>query len=341
MSNRKKRHLSPAGFIFGLLLVIALIFAADAIVRLFWQPQEENIVGTEGFSLTSSSSAADSAESDDDTAEEEESSEESEPDGIVLQLTTADQAEGPLILVDDAHPCTGTAAFSDFSTVTDENVKPRTMTLSIRAEIQQPLCTLFDAYATDNGTANLQIYSTLQSTLDESSIYTNTLPDRSTGYSFDIGLITSTGEVVPYIQKHNEWMLAHVWEYGFILRYPSDKTAKTGISYAPHHFRYVGQPHAMIMYENNFCLEEYLTYLQSYTMESGGLSYVTDTQSYVIYYVPADASSTTTVELSEDTVYTVSGDNQGGFILTITADAATDTDQTEAITEAATEGDLP
>ena len=63
------------------------------------------------------------------------------------------------------------------------------------------ICELFDAYAAANGYANLQIYSTLDGTLDSTSIYTNILPDRSTGYGFDIGLITSTGEVVPYITK--------------------------------------------------------------------------------------------------------------------------------------------
>lgn len=314
MSNRKKRHLSPAGFVLSLILLIAAIFAADAIIRLFRQPQIENIVGTGGFSLNPSSSANSSANADD----EENVTEESESDNIVLQLTSANQAEGTLILVDDAHPYTGNAVFSDFSTITDENVKPRLSTLPIRTEMQQSLCTLFDSYATDNGSTNLQIYSTLQSTLDANSIYTNTLPDRDTGYSFDIGLITSTGEVVPYIQKHNEWMIANVWQYGFILRYPSDKTNVTGVSYAPHHFRFVDQPHAAIMHENNFCLEEYLSYLQSYTMESGGLSYTYDTQSYVIYYIPADTSGTTTIELPKNTSYTVSGDNQGGFILTTT-----------------------
>lgn len=86
-----------------------------------------------------------------------------------------------------------------------------------------------------------QIYSTLDGTLDSTSIYTNILPDRSTGYGFDIGLITSTGEVVPYITKCNEWMVANSWQYGFVLRYPSDKTDTTGTAYAPHHFRYVGK----------------------------------------------------------------------------------------------------
>lgn len=76
------------------------------------------------------------------------------------------------------------------------------------------------------------------------------------------------------------------------------------------------------MHENNFTLEEYLNYLQNYPVESGGLSYSDGTQSYSIYYVPADASGTTKVTLPENTVYTISGDNRGGFVLTITNGAA-------------------
>lgn len=141
----------------------------------------------------------------------------------MLQLTAADQASGPLVLADASHPYTGTSVWSDFSAVTDANVKTRSTSLQVQPEIIQPICELFDAYAAANGYANLQIYSTLDGTLDSTSIYTNILPDRSTGYGFDIGLITSTGEVVPYITKCNEWMVANSWQYGFVLRYPATR----------------------------------------------------------------------------------------------------------------------
>ena len=132
-------------------------------------------------------------------------------------------------------------------------------------------------------------------------------------------------------------MVTNSWEYGFILRYPSDKTETTGTPYAPHHFRYVGKIHAAIMHENNFCLEEYLDYLRNYTMESGGLAYSDGVQSYTIYYVPADASGTTTVSLPENAVYTVSGDNSSGFIITLTNGTVTpDSSSTEPASETGT-----
>ena len=56
-----------------------------------------------------------------------------------------------------------------------------------------------------------------------------------------------------------KWLMAHSWEYGFILRYPADKTSITRISYEPWHVRYVGTEHALIMRDENLCLEEYIS----------------------------------------------------------------------------------
>ena len=332
MSKRKQRHLSPAGFILALILLIVLIFSLDAVYRMFFQSNTENIVGVDGFSLNAPASDDASAA----PTENGENTEETTPAGNQLSLDASAQSNGSLILVDAAHPYTGSQSWTNFSAVTNENVKPRDTAFSFQPELTESLTALFDAYAAENGYCNLQIYSTLDTTLDASSIYTNVLPDRSSGYGFDIGLITSTGEVVPYIKKNNEWMTANAWKYGFVMRYPSDKAEVTGVSYAPHHFRYVGKIHAAIMHENNFCLEEYLNYLQAYTMESGGLSYSDGTQSFLIYYVPADSGGTTTVALPENASYTVSGDNRGGYIVTIVVDgsAATQTDTNPAETTA-------
>lgn len=55
-----------------------------------------------------------------------------------------------------------------------------------------------------------------------------------------------------------KWLLAHCWEYGFILRYPNDKSEITGIMYEPWHYRYVGKEIAMEIYRKGECLEEYL-----------------------------------------------------------------------------------
>ena len=56
--------------------------------------------------------------------------------------------------------------------------------------------------------------------------------------------------------------MEHCWEYGFILRYPSDKCDITGISYEPWHYRYVGKEAALAIRDSGQCLEEYLESLE-------------------------------------------------------------------------------
>ena len=55
-----------------------------------------------------------------------------------------------------------------------------------------------------------------------------------------------------------KWLEKNCYKYGFILRYPADKVAITGINYEPWHFRYVGVALATEMMEQGLCLEEYV-----------------------------------------------------------------------------------
>ena len=54
------------------------------------------------------------------------------------------------------------------------------------------------------------------------------------------------------------WLKANCAEYGFILRYPKEKEAVTGMSYEPWHYRYVGQEAAKQIMLTGITLEEYL-----------------------------------------------------------------------------------
>ena len=54
-----------------------------------------------------------------------------------------------------------------------------------------------------------------------------------------------------------QWLLNHSYEYGFVLRYPADKTIITGHEFNPTIFRYVGVEVATTMHQQNLCLEEY------------------------------------------------------------------------------------
>lgn len=55
-----------------------------------------------------------------------------------------------------------------------------------------------------------------------------------------------------------KWLKENCWRYGFILRYPPDKTEITGIIFEPWHYRYVGVEAAREIMEQGICLEEYV-----------------------------------------------------------------------------------
>ncbi len=58
--------------------------------------------------------------------------------------------------------------------------------------------------------------------------------------------------------KEAKWLEENCYQYGFILRYPPEKTKITGIIYEPWHYRYVGVEDATRIMESGLTLEEYL-----------------------------------------------------------------------------------
>ena len=82
--------------------------------------------------------------------------------------------------------------------------------------------------------------------------------EHQTGLAVDINAdgVNSTGNQV------YKWLEKNAWQYGFILRYPSDKEDVTGTAYEPWHYRYVGKNAAEEIYHQGICLEEYITELE-------------------------------------------------------------------------------
>lgn len=80
--------------------------------------------------------------------------------------------------------------------------------------------------------------------------------EHQLGFAVDINAENGTTDEAAY-----KWLSNHAHEYGFIVRYPADKSHITGISYEPWHFRYVGKSHAKRIYEEGLCLEEYVEML--------------------------------------------------------------------------------
>lgn len=100
---------------------------------------------------------------------------------------------------------------------------------------------------------------------------------------------------------------------GFILRYPEDKTEITKIASEPWHFRFVGYPHSQIMTFKNLCLEEYHDLLKD-TSAHNPLNFSDKTHNVKIYYLKVH--SPLSLQVSDDVVVHISGNNQEGVIVT-------------------------
>ncbi|USG67865.1 M15 family metallopeptidase [Brevibacillus ruminantium] len=134
--------------------------------------------------------------------------------------------------------------------------------------------------------------------------------EHNLGLALDIGSTQMKMERAP----EGKWLEKNSWKYGFILRYPKDKTEITGTMSEPWHYRYVGLPHSAIIKKNNFSLEEYLAYLR----EQKQIVVPIDGETYEIYYYPIYEKTTIDVPIRKH--YQISGDNMGGVIMTVFSD---------------------
>lgn len=121
--------------------------------------------------------------------------------------------------------------------------------------------------------------------------------------------------------SQGNWMNTHCWEYGFVFRFPlnawpldtsTDKSFVTGISSQMNLYRYVGKGNAAVMHAMDFCLEEYIQYLEEHPhvalFEDGQLKYEVYRQ-----YVGDDGSFEITIT-NRAKNYVSSLDNMGGVI---------------------------
>lgn len=133
--------------------------------------------------------------------------------------------------------------------------------------------------------------------------------EHQTGYALDIAYNGLTGDAFDN-SPQGKWLMENAHKYGFILRYPEDKTEITKISYEPWHYRYVGIPHAYYCYENDLCLEEYISFLA----KGGSYSISIDKTNYTVYYATENDGF---IDVPADKSCKVSSDNTGGYVVVV------------------------
>ncbi|MCU1483088.1 MAG: D-alanyl-D-alanine carboxypeptidase family protein [Subtercola sp.] len=147
----------------------------------------------------------------------------------------------------------------------------------LRGDAEQALATMFDAAKSEIGTQlvaqsgyrdySVQVkaynyYVNLDGVAgaDQTSARPG-FSEHQTGLAMDI-LDTTSGCSTDGLCFANtdagRWLAANAYRFGYILRYPADKTAVTGYEYEPWHFRYVGVDLATEMHNTGVeTLEEF------------------------------------------------------------------------------------
>jgi len=81
--------------------------------------------------------------------------------------------------------------------------------------------------------------------------------EHQTGLAVDMDTMGTFSTDFAYTAEY-AWLQENAWKFGFILRFPADKTDITTIQFEPWHYRYVGRYHAQKIHASGLCLEEYV-----------------------------------------------------------------------------------
>lgn len=119
-----------------------------------------------------------------------------------------------------------------------------------------------------------------------------------------------------------DWLKANAYKYGFVFRYPEDKSEITGMEASDsnkYQLRYVGKAHSYFMNEYNLCLEEYIPFLKTFKYGENHLLISFVGTQYESFYVEA-IDDVTQIRIAKDAVFEVSGNNVDGYFVTIYRD---------------------
>lgn len=105
---------------------------------------------------------------------------------------------------------------------------------------------LYNDYVRDNGKTRADAYSARAGH-----------SEHQTGLAIDVCARNSCSYGSFVGTKEYKWMLQNAHKYGFILRYPENKTYLTGYGFESWHYRYVGVEVAKYIYDNDLTFDEY------------------------------------------------------------------------------------
>jgi D-alanyl-D-alanine carboxypeptidase len=137
----------------------------------------------------------------------------------------------------------------------------------LRQEASDAVVAMFDAALAEAGlelasNSAYRSYSAQEEVYDGDDLTTARpgFSEHQTGLTMDIGAVSGDCSLAECFADTPEgtWLRDNAWRFGFIMRYPADKTDVTGYAFEPWHYRYVGTELATEMHETGFTtLEEF------------------------------------------------------------------------------------
>lgn len=257
-----------------------------------------------------------------------------------ISLTADDTKRGTLILVDAKHEY-------DFDAVSTLVVDEQAVAIPdsadasywvksnydlLKPEVLAELDRLLSDFAKECNNTDVMIFDTYRSFEDQQRVLNNKITElgeqegrkiatepgfseHHTCLALDLTLFNGT-EYSDYDGSGiYKWITDNCYKYGFVIRYPSDKTHITGISYEPWHLRYVGYEHAYYMTQNGLCLEEYVELLSGLSVDENRLQFTCDNGESYTVYSSSVSETEKTVLVPKNGTYTLSGDNNGRIIV--------------------------
>ena len=246
-----------------------------------------------------------------------------------ITVTTADTQQGDLVLVNNTHAYTFPA---DESHLTEIYAKwcthsPRIYQLSgLSAYMETDALNAMDKMIADfvaaTGKDDVQVRYAYR-TYEEQQAYSIQAgySDHHTGRGVQLKYYRNQTTYAFSTEETYNWFYENCHKYGFVIRYPADKADLTGVEDYTDYFRFVGVAHATYMKDKNLCMEEYVNLLKSYTDPENPLKInAADGNYYEVYYVAVDGSAN--VQVPANYAYEVSGNNDGGVIITVSRSQA-------------------
>lgn len=235
-----------------------------------------------------------------------------------LDIDASQLVSGELVRVDNHSPYVSLGMTQTVDLVNYRNdyytLINETDSVILNVEAANALNLMMADYYNSTGRANFLVYGTTDTYTGEGSYCPQSFPESATGNTIDLA-VNVGNSVLTYDGLDDEkWIIENCHNYGYILRFPARKSEKTGSEFCPWHLRYVGKIHAAVMKELNYCLEEYLDFLNGYTFDHP-LSYNLNGTMYCIYSVKS-TGETTSAYVPVSGNYTVSGNNTDSFIIT-------------------------